>query len=136
MAKLTLEVEEDYSFKLIGINCHVKDYRLCWEINEALNFDFVKEEDYEIINKKQKQSYSFYSYLDEENYMDYFLISNRGNSGRLIPEEKSDFLLLIKGNIKDREVKQISNKLHQIKNILTAYPIEVENLKSKRNLIF
>lgn len=136
MAKLTLELEEDYSFKLIGINCHVKDYRLCWEINEALSFDFVKEEDYEIVNKGQKQGYSFYSYLDEENYIDYHLISNRGKFGRLVAEEKSDFLLLIKGNIKTEELKQISTKLHQIKNILTAYPIEVENLKSKRNLIF
>lgn len=136
MAKLTLELEEDYSFKLIGINCHVKDYRLCWEMNDALNFDFVKEEDYEIIIKNQKQGYSFYSYLDEENYIDYYLISNRGEFGLLIPEEKSDFLLLIKGSVTKGQLKQIGEQLHRIKNILTAYPIEVEHLKSKKNLIF
>lgn len=136
MAKLTLELEEDYSFKLIGINCHIKDYRLCWEMNEAMNFDFVKEEDYEIIIKNKKQGYSFYSYLDEENYIDYYLISNRGEFGRLIPEEKSDFLLLFKGSITKEQLKQISEQLHRIRNILTAYPIEVENLKSKKNLIF
>lgn len=136
MAKLTLELDEDYSFKLIGINCHIKDYRLCWEINEALDFDFVKEEDYEIITKSQKQGYSFYSYLDEENHIDYYLISNRGEFGRLIPEEKSDFLLLIKGSLTKGQLNQIGEQLHRIKNILTAYPIEVENLKSKKNLIF
>lgn len=136
MAKLTLELEEDYEFELIGINCHVKDYRLCWEINEALNLDFIKEEDYEIINKGQKRQYSFYAYLDEENYIDYYLISNRGSQGRLIPEEKSDFLLLIKGNIQSEELNQIKLKLPKIKNILTAYPIKVDKLKSKRNLIF
>lgn len=136
MAKLTLELEEDFSFKLIGINCHVKDYRLCWEVNEALHFDFVKEKDYEVIAKGVAQYYSFYSFIDEDNYTEYYLISNRGDSGRLIPEEKCDFLLLIKGNIRTEQLNEISEKLHKIKNILTAYPIEVEQLKSRKNLIF
>ena len=55
--------------------------------------------------------------------------------GYLVPEEKlSDYFLVIKGLINDE--KEILKKLNQIKLVLKAYSINVEELKSKRNLIF
>ena len=79
--------------------------------------------------------FSFYSYIDEENYTEYYLLSNRGSMGYLVPEEKlSDYFLVIKGLINDE--KEILKKLNQIKLVLKAYSINVEELKSKRNLIF
>jgi len=65
MAKLTLEVEEDYDFELVGICSHAKDYRLSWEINNVLEFDLEKGENYEINIKGDNQSYSFFSFIDE-----------------------------------------------------------------------
>ena len=54
MSKLSLNFEEDYSFLLIGISCHAKDYRLCWELNKLLNFDFARADDLEINSKKKE----------------------------------------------------------------------------------
>ncbi len=137
MAKLTLEVEEDYDFELVGICSHAKDYRLSWEINNVLEFDLEKRENYEINIKGDNQSYSFFSFIDDENHLEYYLINNRCSKGVLIPEEKkSDYFLLIRGILRGGEKEELINKIGEIKNVLTTYEVEVDQLKSKSNLLF
>jgi hypothetical protein len=137
MAKLTLEVEEDYDFELIGICSHAKDYRLSWEMNKALELDLVKGDNYELSFKGEKQSYSFFNFIDEENWVEYYLINNRTVNGILIPEEKkSDYFLLIRGVLRGGQKESLVKGIAEIKNVLTTYEIEVESLKSKSNLLF
>lgn len=137
MVKLTLEIEEDYDFELIGICSHAKDYRLSWELNQQLKFDLVKDENLELTVKGEKQNYSFFSFIDDENLIEYYLINNRSESGVLIPEEKrSDYFLLIKGVLREGQVEDLIREITAIKNVLTTYEIEVEHLKSKNNLLF
>ena len=137
MAKLTLEVEEDYDFELVGICSHVKDYRLSWEINKALEFDLEKDDNYEINVKGDRQSYSFFSFIDDENLVEFYLINNRCSNGILIPEEKkSDYFLMIRGVLRGGHKEELIQKISNIKNVLTTYEIEVDQLKSKSNLLF
>lgn len=137
MAKLTLEVEEVYDFELIGICSHAKDYRLSWEMNKTLELDLVKGDDYELSVKGEKQSYSFFNFIDEENWVEYYLINNRTVNGILIPEEKkADYFLLIRGVLRGGQKESLVKGIAEIKNVLTTYEIEVESLKSKSNLLF
>ena len=108
MSKFTLNIEEDYDFSLIGISCHAKDYRLCYELNKTLEIDLVRGEDLDIDSKNSKANYALFEFVDEENFMDYYLISNRSSKGFLIPEQKStDFFLLLKGASNDEIVEHI-----------------------------
>lgn len=137
MAKLTLEIEEDYDFELIGICSHAKDYRLSWEMNKALELDLEKADNYDMSVKGKKQSYSFFSFIDEENWVEYYLINNRCPNGTLIPEEqKTDYFLLIRGVLRGGQKEDLVSGIANIKNVLTTYEIEVEELKSKSNLLF
>lgn len=137
MTKLILEIEEDYDFHLIGIVAHVKDYRLSWELNRNLNLDLFKDQDLEIKMKENSKSFSFHLYIDEDNSVEYYLLGNKSESGYLIPEEsKCDYLFILKGNIESEAVKEILKQLHSFKLILACYSLEVEKLKSKKNLIF
>lgn len=137
MSKFTLNIEEDYDFSLIGISCHAKDYRLCYELNKILEIDLVRGEDLDIDSKNTKANYALYDYIDEENFIDYYLISNRSNKGYLIPEHKStDFFLLLKGASNDDIIENIINKISEIQLVLTSFQIDVNSLKSKQNLIF
>ncbi|MBL4710128.1 MAG: IPExxxVDY family protein [Flavobacteriales bacterium] len=137
MAKLTLEIEEDYDFELIGICSHAKDYRLSWELNQRLRVDLIKDENLELTIKGERQSHSFFSFIDDENLIEYYLINNRSENGKLIPEEKrSDYFLLIRGVLREGQIGELIGEIATIKNILTTYEIEVEQLKSKDNLLF
>lgn len=137
MKKLKLELEYDYDFFLIGISSHGKDFRLCWEMNQLLGIDFERTMDFEIVQKDNLKVFPFFEYVDVNNGIEYVLIKNRGNAGLLLPEEtNSDYLFVIKGAVTADTIKAVSQQLIDIKIVLTAYPIEVNKLKSKENLIF
>jgi hypothetical protein len=137
MSKILLSIEEDYDFILIGVSCHTKDYRLCWEINKSLNSDLKRTEDLEISKKGEVNFFSFYEYIDEDNYIEYYLISNLGSNGYLIPEQKKvDFFLLLKGNTSTNQAKDIIGRINSLSLVLTSFKIDPNQLKSKHNLLF
>lgn len=137
MAKLTLDLEESYDFELIGICSHVKDYRLSWALNQKFEFDLEKDENLELKYKGELQSFSFFSFKDEENLIEYYLLQNRSTNGLLIPEEKkADYFLMIQGVYRSQEKIELIKEITQLKCVLTAYDIDVEQLKSKENLLF
>ena len=137
MSKLILNLDEDYEFTLIGISCHSKDYRICREINNTLNIDLIRTEDLEIAKQSTINSHPFYEYIDDDNYLEYYLISNRGNNGFLIPEQKKvDFFLVAKGNISDNHTNDVISKINTLSLVLTSFSIDPNLLKSKHNLLF
>lgn len=137
MTKLILEIEEDYDFALIGIVAHVKDYRLSWDFNKNLGLDFIKDSSLEIKEKDNSKLFSFHYFVDDENSLEYYLIGNKGEKGVLIPEEnKCDFFLVLKGNFDENRIEELSKKLSTFKSILASYQIDIDSLKSKKNLIF
>lgn len=137
MTKFTLNIEEDYDFSLIGISCHAKDFRLCFELNKLLEIDLTRAKDLEIISKNTTGNYALFEYIDEDNFLDYYLISNRGEKGFLIPEHKTiDFLLQLKGATNEEIEEELISKICSLSIVLTAYQIDVDSLKSKQNLIF
>ena len=55
----------------------------------------------------------------------------------LIPElKKVDYFLKIQSDFDNLETKMLVNQINQIKQIISAYQIVPETLKSKDNLIF
>jgi len=137
MSKMVLTIEEDYDFSLIGISCHAKDYRLCWELNKVLHTELIRITDFEISKKSEAISFSFYEFIDETNYLEYFLISNRAKNGFLVPEQKKvDFFLMVRGNISESLTKEIIGKINSLSLVLTSFNIDPNQLKSKQNLLF
>lgn len=138
MAKHKLILEDDFSFDLIGICSSNADYRLTWGINKELSIELHKDEDLSIFVKKEGDHlYSFYSYYDELEHIEYYLVKNISNNYRkLIPEkDQIDYFLLIKNNY-TLEINDILTSLKRIDSILTAFVFDPNELKSKSNLVF
>ena len=139
MAKHKLFFEAEYDFDLIGICCSHSDYRLCWAINNDLNINLSKGDDYFLKNKKDGEYYfSFYEFFDEDIHQSYYLIKNLSfdNYKRLIPEQDQiDYFFIIKDNY-DLKINDFLTELKKIDCILTAFEFEAEQLKSKSNLLF
>lgn len=139
MAKTILNVEYDFNFWLIGISCHLRDYRISWIINKLLDIALKKENDYEIAQKKpvDTQYFSHYSCMCEQTQRMYHLFSNKCPSGFLLPEVKhADYLLMMDGNFNEEIIEDICKTLRTSNQINTVFKIDVETLKSKKNLIF
>ena len=136
-----LIVDSDFlsDFTMIGIACHLNDYRLLFHINKALHFNLRKTENFKSITNKSQSilNFSFAHYTDYENRSEYFLVSNHDEDGLLIPELKQfDFFLIIQGignlNISNHFPNGLDDIVHSIRsipNILAAYEIPVKNIK-------
>ncbi len=137
MSKLTFSLENEYDFELIGISCHSKDYRICWSLNNALKTNFKRIEDYEIQKKNEIINFPFFEYIDEDNNIEYFVIANKSSEGYLVSEKQSiDYFLVLKGSVTDRLVENLTKKVKEIDVVIIAHRIDINELKSKQNLLF
>lgn len=139
MGKTILNVEYDFDFWLVGISSHLRDYRIGWSLNKTLGIELKKEKDYEITLKKpdDSQFFSHYSYVCEETQRNYHLFANKCPTGFLLPEVKhADYLLMLDGNFNDYNIEELCKLVRQTEHINTVFNIDVETLKSKKNLIF
>lgn len=136
MSTTKLEFEYDYNFFLIGIFCHFKDYRLAWSLNQHLGFDLSKARDYKLYSKNQEQLFSMYDFYIDNLELYYYLISNRGENGLLIPERKDvDYFLMVDGLYEASKKGELVQQIRGLKEVLSAVEINPSQLSSKENLL-
>lgn len=139
MTKFQLDVDYDFDFRLIGISCHSKDYRLCWALNNQLEIQLEKVHRENAASGLKKNGIaieSLYTYFDEESHSAYQLLYNKHNNNLLLPEQKlADFLLII-DQMNEEFFENLLKKIKEIDLVNTAFVIDVSTLKSKENLIF
>lgn len=150
----SLELADDYS--LIGIHTSEEDYKLAYLLNLNLNTSFTKFK-YQLDFENKKASFSIFEFIDKENQLSNYLISNKyigddtanlkpnlfsdninySTTSYLIPEKKNvDYFLKIEGEISALKLRKTIKKLNNIHQIITSYNINSSNLKSKDFLIF
>lgn len=137
MSKFQLKLEDDFDFLLIGISCHQKDYRLCFELNKALEMDLIRDNDLVINKNNERAGFSLSLYHDEENHCEYYLLANKGMHGYLVPEQKTaDFFLMMKGAVSADDSYRMVQSLKRLDMVLAAFEIDPQSLRSKENLLF
>ncbi|WP_185955159.1 IPExxxVDY family protein [Solitalea koreensis] len=138
MNKKILKIEFSYDFTLIGIIAPIKDYRLCWFLNNELHFNLEKTDDIIHSNAENNEIYfSRYTYFIDEGEIEYYLLTNRGSEGYLIPEHKEiDFFLMIHNLSYKSDIDQLLSRILNINIIQTALLLNANKLKSKENLLF
>ncbi len=101
MLRLDLDEEVAPPAKLFGLSSHVRDYRLCWSLNNSLGINLKKrnssvgEIQFACINSAQEWCYT--------------LIQNRTASGLLLPELKqADFLFFVQHGEDAEEIDHYS----------------------------
>jgi hypothetical protein len=146
-------VSDDY--ELIAVHSSLDDYKLAYMLNKELGVQLSKNLAYvEIAIPEGKSAFSNYIFDDEKNDVVWTLIENKTtiiNSNKqttslfeqvditvfLLPEfKKADYLIKIENIDYGFDSESIIEKIQEIKNVTTAYAIDITNLKSKNNLIF
>lgn len=130
MAKkiLTPARSEPVLYTLFGISCHLKDYRLSYLLNQALELDFIKMEDF--------QGFSFYHCRDDDRFNLYYLLANRGTEAFLFPElRQTDYLLLVEGPFKKAQKDHLLERIKAIPNVLTAFEVRFETIRNYETIL-
>jgi hypothetical protein len=137
--KVSLKVRpEPVLFTLLGISCHLKDYRLSYLLNNNLGIFFTKHDDLRIsaAGSRDETEFSFYLFRDEERLNTYYLIANRSQDFVLVPELKQfDFLLVVEGAIGTGEKEFLLKIIRGIPGVLTVVENELTGIKNYENLL-
>ena len=158
--KLHLEEYNEIDYQLIAIHTSLEDYRLAYYINQNLPILLKKSNcTIQINNKDGESQFSRFIFEDEKASIYWNLIQNKNdilissqtvNEGLFtesnnkfstkiyfIPEfKKVDYFLKIENTESLIDVSEITTKINKIDRISAAYAVDVENIKSKNNLIF
>lgn len=142
MKKLKLTNDIQYDFSLIGITCTLKEFRLAWKLNKLLEIQLNKEKDIEIEFLKN-QNLVISNYVFETENSQIRLLKNRSTddfttqSAYLLPELKEfDYFIMIKGFEDTISLDTLKKRIATIPEVHYSKTFDIDNLKSKENLIF
>ena len=151
------DFEED-TYTLIAIHCSAEDYRLAYLLNNNLDLKLARKQE-DLDYNYMEASFSIYEWDDDKNFVTWNLVTNtskkeveriasagslfseqqgkRTVSKYLIPERKKvDYFVKISTESHLKSPKIIVSKINAIAEVITAYILDANQLKSKNNLIF
>jgi len=125
---------------VLGIVAPIKDYQLCWQLNQQLRFNFRLNNDIEIQLSKKGRQYFFavYEYKEPNGSNCHYLYNNQFDGEYLLPEFKHlDYLWMIKGDDQTRiALPEFSNLLRAINGVQLVTEVTPDKIRNKAHLIF
>jgi len=133
--KLLLEYEDENPYYYLGISSSIMDYQMVFDLNKHLNLEFSHSEAFRFTTKGKEYVYSLYLYIDHENLINYYLISNKDANSRLVSHYKHlDFFVIIEGEIVEEQVKDLAREIKQLQRVMFAAPLEADNFDKIKGL--
>lgn len=121
---------------VIGISCHVPDYRLCWSLNKSLGLALQRRKQDIVEHARGKElHYPVFEQRSEEGDPDIALIGNACGRRRLIPGQKeADFFLVLSGR-DDQEADRLLQRLRPAEFVLAAFTVDFGALRMGHKLL-
>jgi hypothetical protein len=137
MAKHKLpEPEAALNAAIIGISCHVPDYRLCWSINRALGIDMARRKA-DIVEEVQgkRLHYPVFEQCDDQGEPAWALVCNTCGKRRLIPGQRlADHFLLVNDELAATQ-QDLLGRVRSAEFVLTAFAIDPADLRMGHKLL-
>ncbi|MGX1024717.1 IPExxxVDY family protein [Psychroflexus sp. MBR-150] len=158
MPKLVLNKFTDFDFKLIGLNASIEPFKMAFLLNKHLEMQFERtKEDVELIYKNYCIFFALYTYYDVKADTKLYFVQNKSKYINLKPEQttslfdnqsqvikkhlvesklQSDYLIKIEDEFNRYKTKKLIIELNEIPQLISAYEIKTDSIKSPENLIF
>ncbi len=157
--KLILDDDIKETYSLVAIHCSEEAYKMAFLLNKQLGLHLQRKEvDLEYSNDGLEITFSLFEYENAMQYTTYNLVANKcrslianmqSSSGLfsndisetvityLLPEfKKADFFLKIFSDFELIPLRKLVSDINEIKQVISAYSVDPEAIKSKSNLIF
>ncbi|WP_010520286.1 IPExxxVDY family protein [Aquimarina agarivorans] len=157
--KLVLDNFEVDAFYLCAIHASLPSYKMAFLLNRQLELKFSRaKNDVEVLKDNHTEVYPRYVFDDEPNYTTFSLVKNKclmyqkssvKNTDlftesyeqlitkNLISEYKNvDYFLKIETDNFNYSLKLLVSNILKITQVITAFAVDYETIKSKNNLIF
>ena len=155
--KFIFPEQESVQYYLFAIHSVLIDYRLAFFLNKHLNIE-LKRTSKDLDISGQDGFYSIFEYEDQDNLLNWNLISNCSHTNIINKIEESllfknieieqkkykllselsqvDFFLKIEYHTSSINIKKIIKSINEIPNIMSVYNLNLKNIKNKETLNF
>ena len=136
------ELTEDFfrETRLAGIVAPIKDYQLCWQLNQMLSMDLRNNNDIEIQLKRRKRDYYFavFQYCEPSTSLVHYVYNNQFDGEYLLPEFRHlDFLYLLKGDAVAEDFFQpLMSAIKKIDGVQLVMELANDKIRNKGHMIF
>lgn len=121
---------------VIGISCHVPDYRLCWALNKALGLELERRRE-DIVERAHGKElhYPVFQQSGQEGIIAWALVCNTCGKRRLVPDQKeADLFLVIDQETAERE-DDLLPRVRAAEFVLLAFPLEIASMRNGHKLL-
>jgi hypothetical protein len=128
---LSLDTDKSKEFIVIGIACHLKEYKFCWLLNNTLEINLGRINDYHVKSggkNETKNIFPVFYYEEPSRQEQYFLIGNHGESGSLIQRTEINYLLFIQDLAVRGGTASLLEKIKKTSQVLTAFQISMREI--------
>lgn len=162
MAVHKILLDDDFAedFSLIAIHCSEDAFKIAYALNKHLNVRLKRRStDLDFTIDQQQVSFPIFEFEDEFQYTTYYLVGNKCKSilqqtamggglfneepsetvrmNYLLPEfKKADYFLKIESDFEQIPLRRILALINEIKQVISAYEIDTQRIKSNNHLIF
>lgn len=149
--KLDIDDFSEIDYELIAINTTAEDYLLAFLINQELKLAFKRNKT-DILSSGNSENIGFsrYGFEDHHRNLYWTLVQNQKwtntqtNSWLFEQTQQKDYLLpefkhvdyFLKIECWEEDTAELLNKLKKINKVSAVFPVDIQNIKSKNNLIF
>ena len=127
MKKRQLQFEIELDFALIGISCHLKDYRFVWLLNKVLQSSFIKKKRF--LLHDGECHFSQFEYPMELSTA--YIFTNRSATGYLVKRKPQiDYWLRLEGQ-NEKQLQKWMEEIRTIPQALAVYEEGAENIKEQ-----
>ncbi len=158
--KLILDDAIGEDFSLIAIHCSEEAYKMAYLLNKFIHLRLQRRRsDLDFSEEGLEITFPLFDFEDENQYTTYHLVANKcktvaahivasgGLFGDEMPEEvitkyllpefkKVDFFLKISSEYDTTPIRKLLMELNEINQVISAFMVEVSEVKSRENLIF
>lgn len=133
--KLLLEYEDENPYYYIGISSSIMDYQMIFDLNKHLSLKFKHVDAFHFKTKNKEYIYSLYTFLDNVNLVNYYLISNKDINTSLVPSFKHlDFFIIMEGEVDENTVDEMARDIKKLSRVLFSSQLSADNFDKIKNL--
>lgn len=139
MAEKRIKNELDTDYVVIGIATSLKEYKLCFHLNQLLECDFRKLPDitFEPTDRTRTSQFSVFKAVLPDKQMEYMVFANKNAGEVLLPEATGfDFLLRITGHPETATLADMVDAIRNLPDVLLTAEIPARKIKNRERLIY
>lgn len=136
MADKKITNDPDTDYRLVGIASSLKEYKVCYHLNQLLGCDFRKLEAlvFEPKDRSRKTEFSVFK-AENEDKTTFSVFTNKNLGECLLPEISNfDYIVQIRGKFTDDGMRDFMDGIRLFPQVVMCMEVPLKKIKSKERL--